>query len=75
MQDLFELSARMASLKNRKFRRYLLSAKPFESTLTILLGQRGVGKTTMLVQYLLDRFEDAFSEQFLYVPMDHFIVD
>ena len=65
MQELFELSARMVTRKNRRFRRYLLSARPFESTLTILLRQRGVGKTAMLIQHLLDRFEEfiRFVEQ------------
>jgi len=74
MQDLFSLSARMVIQKNRTFRRYLSSENPFDSGLTILLGQRGVGKTTLLVQHLLDCFETAYSEKFLYVPMDHFIV-
>ena len=74
MQDLFELSARMVVQKNRPFRRYLLNRNPFDSGLTILLGQRGVGKTTLLVQHLLELFTEPYSEQFLYVPMDHFIV-
>jgi len=74
MQDLFELSARMVIQKNRNFKRYLLSEKPFGAGLTILLGQRGVGKTTLLVQHLIDCFETPYSEKFLYVPMDHFIV-
>ena len=74
MQDLFQLSTRMIVQKNRVFRRYLLSRDPFKSGLTILLGQRGVGKTTLLVQHLIDRFNDPYSEEFLYVPMDHFIV-
>lgn len=74
MQELFELSARMVIQKNRTFRRYLLREKPFSSILTILLGQRGVGKTTLLAQYLIDSFQTPYSEDFLYVPMDHFIV-
>lgn len=74
MRELFELSARMVSQKNRTFRRYLLREKPFGSGLTILLGQRGVGKTTLLTQHLIDCFETPYSEKFLYVPMDHFIV-
>jgi len=74
VRELFELSARMVVQKNRVFRRYLLSEKPFASNLTVLLGQRGVGKTTMLIQHLLDVYEDPYSEKFLYVPMDHFII-
>jgi predicted AAA+ superfamily ATPase len=74
MQELFELSAKMVNQKNRPFKRYLLGCEPFRSPLTILLGQRGVGKTTLIVQYLMERFKDTFSEAFIYVPMDHFIL-
>ena len=74
MQELFELSAKMVKQKNRPFKRYLLECNPFRSPLTILLGQRGVGKTTLIVQYLIERFHDSFSEEYIYVPMDHFIV-
>ena len=74
MQELFDLSAKMVSQKNRHFRRYLLDEKPFRAPLTILIGQRGVGKTTLIIQYLLERYESSLSEEFLYVPMDHFIV-
>jgi len=74
MQELFELSAKMVAQKNRPFKRYLLGCDPFRSPLTILLGQRGVGKTTLIVQYLLGQFKDPFSEAFIYVPMDHFIL-
>jgi uncharacterized protein len=74
MQELFELSAKMVTQKDRPFKRYLLGCEPFRSPLTILLGQRGVGKTTLIVQYLMERFKDKFSEAFIYVPMDHFIV-
>ncbi len=74
MQELFDLSAKMAIQKSRPFKRYLLHDKPFRTPLTMLLGQRGVGKTTLIIQYLLERFESALSEEFLYVPMDHFIV-
>jgi len=74
MQELFELSAKMVAQKNRSFKRYLLGCEPFRSPLTILLGQRGVGKTTLIVQYLMERFKEKSSEAFIYVPMDHFIV-
>jgi len=74
MQELFDLSAKMVNQRNRPFMRYLLKEPPFRSPLTILLGQRGVGKTTLIIQYLLERFDNALSEDFLYVPMDHFII-
>jgi len=39
------------------------------------MGQRGVGKTTLLIQYLLDYTNgDHLSPKILYVQADHFIV-
>jgi predicted AAA+ superfamily ATPase len=74
MQDLFELSMRIVKQKNRPFRRYLLNSANFETPLTVVQGQRGVGKTTLLVQYLLSRHGSPASEAMLYIPLDHFII-
>jgi uncharacterized protein len=44
--------------------------------MSIILGPRGVGKTTTLVQLLLDfAQQDYFSEKILYVQADHFVMD
>jgi predicted AAA+ superfamily ATPase len=41
----------------------------------MLTGQRGVGKTTCLVQHLVDRYPDYLSsKRCLYLPVDHFVV-
>lgn len=74
MDDLFELSRRIIRQKKRPFKRYLLQQPSFESPLSILVGQRGVGKTTMIIQYMLDSHGNELSENMLYVPMDHFLV-
>jgi len=43
--------------------------------LSILIGQRGVGKTTAVIQHLVGAHPDfAVSRACLYVPVDHFIV-
>ena len=39
------------------------------------MGQRGVGKTTIIIQYLLNQVTgDALSKEILYVPADHFLL-
>ena len=41
----------------------------------MLTGQRGVGKTTCLVQFMRDQYPDYLSSRrCLYLPVDHFIV-
>lgn len=72
--DLMELSQRFLKIKNTPYERYLMV--DFNShLLSFLLGNRGVGKTTMLIQKLLKNVSgDIFSEKILYVQTDHFQV-
>ncbi len=65
----------MLMQNHRPFRRYLMGNDPFSSTCTMLTGQRGVGKTTCLVQHLVDQYPDYLSSRrCLYLPVDHFVV-
>ncbi len=65
----------MVRQNHRPFRRYLMGQDPFSSRCTLLTGQRGVGKTTCLVQHLVDRYPDYLtSARCLYLPVDHFVV-
>lgn len=76
LEPLFECSQEFMQLKNQSYRRYFMST-PTQMTerLSILLGQRGIGKTTMIVQCLLDFVGgDATSDKILYVQADHFIL-
>ncbi len=52
----------------RSFKRYLYADFPWQSQLAGLVGPRGVGKSTMLRQYILD---NSGSGKFLYVSADH----
>ncbi|MBD3241534.1 MAG: AAA family ATPase [Chitinivibrionales bacterium] len=75
VEKLLPLSRSFLKTHNQPYRRYLLARQPFKHRFTILLGQRGVGKTTLLVQYLHELFDDALStERALYLPADHFLV-
>lgn len=75
LDQLFELSRQMIQRLNRPYRRYLMYQKPFSTRCTILTGQRGVGKTTCLIQYLLEVNPDyQTSRASLYLPVDHFLI-
>lgn len=75
LDDLFELSRHLVRQAQRPYRRYLMRDATFRGRCTIIIGQRGVGKTTCLVQHLAETFPDyATSRKCLYLPADHFLV-
>ncbi len=76
LEPLFEYSQEFIRLKNQSFRRYFMSpANQLTERFSILLGQRGIGKTTIIVQSILDFVEgDSTSDKILYVQADHFIL-
>jgi len=72
MDALYQLSQKFLQARNQVYRRYFIQKTNLSERMSILIGQRGVGKTTLLVQYLLDYVEgDLFSKKILYVPSDH----
>jgi len=74
-EDIFELSRRLVRLHHREYRRYFVRHTTLESRCSIIVGQRGVGKTTAVMQHLVATYPDyASSRQCLYVPADHFTV-
>lgn len=75
MDDLYRLSRTQLDFFNRPYRRYFLSAHDLVHRLCIILGQRGIGKTTAMVQHLLDAAgQDPLSDAILYVQADHFLI-
>lgn len=74
MEDLFRLSQTQLAFFNRPYRRYFLLSHDLNRRLCIILGQRGIGKTTAMAQHLLDVAEqDQLSQKILYVQADHFL--
>lgn len=74
-EEIRKLSQHFLKLKNSPYRRYFIQKDPFKHRLSLVLGQRGVGKTTTLVQHLLDQTEQDFTNtSILYVQVDHFQV-
>ncbi|RLB60398.1 MAG: 3-dehydroquinate dehydratase [Deltaproteobacteria bacterium] len=75
LDELFQLSQTFQQLRNRSFRRYFLRDHSLNNHFSIILGQRGIGKTTVMIQHLLDQSAgDRFSRKVLYLQSDHFLV-
>jgi hypothetical protein len=48
---------------------------PLENRFSVIIGPRGTGKTTAIIQHMLSRYDsDFFTRKALYVPVDHFMV-
>lgn len=73
LDQLFPLSRQMLTLKQQPYVRYFIKTHDLKNRMSILVGQRGIGKSTALSQYMLANY-DLVSEKLLYVPVDHFTV-
>jgi len=74
IDDLFVLSQSFLRLRDRSFQRYFLKSHPLSSRFSLIVGQRGVGKTTVIIQHILATYPDIFTPRALYVQTDHFLV-
>lgn len=66
MVSLFQKQQILLSRTSLKFKRYLYDKLPWTSRMVGLVGPRGVGKTTMILQYIKERK----SQDILYVSAD-----
>jgi hypothetical protein len=69
MEELIQYQTNLLLHVNNRFRRYLFDQVPWESRFVVIKGLRGVGKTTMMLQYL--KYELGSDRRYLYVTMDH----
>jgi len=75
IEDLFRLSQNFLTIYNRKYIRYFIKAHLLQNRFSIIVGQRGVGKTTAIIQYILRSYEsDLFTPKALYIQADHFLI-
>ena len=71
---IFTLSRHFLKIYNRPYVRSFLKTTALNNRFSIIVGQRGVGKSTTLIQHLLKYSEgDLFSPTILYVQSDHFV--
>ncbi|MDO9613248.1 MAG: AAA family ATPase [Bacteroidota bacterium] len=69
MEKLFQFSASRIQAVNLTFKRYMLERINWNNRLIGITGARGVGKTTMLLQYIKENLADVPAEV-IYVNMD-----
>lgn len=69
MENLFKISHRLVGAVGTTFHRYLYSQINWNDRLIMIKGARGVGKTTMLLQFIKEAFGQ--SEEALYASCDN----
>lgn len=75
IDELRELSQAFIISKDESYRRYFIRTIPLKHRFAIILGERGVGKTTTIIQHLLASVnQDKYSNDILYIQSDHFLV-
>ncbi|MBW8050977.1 MAG: AAA family ATPase [Cytophagales bacterium] len=75
LDELLLLSQNFINIYNKKYIRYFLKTNALSNRFSIITGQRGIGKTTTMIQYILLRYEeDTYTSKALYIQADHFVV-
>ena len=69
LSRLYSLSSRRVRDISLRYFRHLMSRIDWENRLILLMGARGTGKTTMLLQRIRTAFPD--SQEALYLSLDH----
>jgi len=76
MTEIQILSQSFLKSISPKFKRYFFRDFSNDVRMFFLIGPRGVGKTTSILQHLLELTQnDPLSEKILYVPADHILVE
>lgn len=69
LESLFNISQRLIERTPLEFKRYLFEQIDWKQPLVFIVGMRGVGKTTLLLQYLKEQYHDD-AEKGLYLTAD-----
>ncbi len=71
LEQLFSVSQIYLKNYNKDYVRYFIKEVKLSNRFSIILGQRGIGKTTTIIQYILQNYSDIFTTQALYIQADH----
>lgn len=69
MERLFQYSVSRINSVDTSFKRYLWDKINWKNRLIVITGARGVGKTTLILQYIKENLNDM-PDQVIYVNMD-----
>jgi len=67
LEELFIKSRDFININNQEYKRYFIETKQLEHRLSIIIGSRGIGKTTTVAQYITKNYKE---NEALYVNLD-----
>ncbi len=67
LEELFIKSRDFININNQEYKRYFIQTKKLEHRLSIIIGSRGIGKTTTVAQYIKENYN---ANKALYVNLD-----
>ena len=74
LDNLFQLSQTFIKNYHKEYVRYFLKTENLSNRFSIISGQRGIGKTTVIIQYILQQYKDIYTDKVLYIQADHFLL-
>jgi len=69
MENLFQISTALVNSVDLKFKRYLWNGINWQNRLNVIVGARGTGKTTLMLQYIKENLMDK-PDEVLYASLD-----
>ena len=67
LEELFIKSRDFININTQEYKRYFIKSKKLEHRLSIIIGSRGIGKTTTVAQYIKENYS---ANKALYVNLD-----
>ena len=74
LEAFFKLSQNYLINYQQDYLRYFLKKESLSNRFSIISGQRGIGKTTMIIQYMQEQYPDLYTTKALYIQADHFLL-
>ncbi len=74
LEVFFQLSQNYMVNYQQEYIRYFLKKESLSNRFSIITGQRGIGKTTAIIQYIRQHYPDLYTTKALYIQADHFLL-
>ncbi len=74
LESFFQLSQNYVRNYRQEYVRYFLKKESLSYRFSIISGQRGIGKTTTIIQYMQKHYPDIYTDKALYIQADHFLM-
>lgn len=73
LEQIFEHSKKCIRIKKEDYRRYIYDINHCKNRMSIFIGSRGIGKTTLLLQYVWEKNKKNLDNtNAVYIQVDHF---